>query len=479
MGLINVPWRPFQAVLWDSLASFVGGLLPTRKCLPSSGVPVFIMLPLDVAQSSRQISLDQLHAYLKHLADIGVHGVMLDVWWGLCEPDPGRYDFSMYIALAKTCRSLGLKMQGVMSFHECGGNVGDTVNIPLPSWVVAAGDEHGFWFKDREGNINREYISFGADHEPVLPTGSLQDDETPGLRTPLMAYFSFMEAFVSTMESEGLVGNPLSELEIGLGPCGELRYPSYPLSRWQFPGIGEFQCYDKFLLAELHAAVSEKGCAKVKAATLPPADAGSYNDKSWSTNYFKRGMFTPEGRFFQQWYSERLLKHGVNVLDQARRVVPMEGGPISLAVKISGIHWWKFSKSRAAEATTGYIGANAVPVYRDICKILSAKDMTLNFTCLEMRTIDQPLWARCGPRQLVSEVFKCAWQEKVTVAGENALQDFSDKACKQIVSGLRATRARKSGFTLLRLCEELMEEETFKRLTRFVEQMGEIPLGSK
>jgi len=32
-----------------------------------------------------------------------------------------------------------------------------------------------------------------------------------------------------------------------MGPCGELRYPSYPEANgtWRFPGIGEFQCYDK------------------------------------------------------------------------------------------------------------------------------------------------------------------------------------------------------------------------------------------
>lgn len=39
----------------------------------------------------------------------------------------------------------------------------------------------------------------------------------------------------------------LQEIQVGMGPCGELRYPSYPESNgtWKFPGIGEFQCYDK------------------------------------------------------------------------------------------------------------------------------------------------------------------------------------------------------------------------------------------
>ena len=34
----------------------------------------------------------------------------------------------------------------------------------------------------------------------------------------------------------------ISEIEVGLGPAGELRYPSYPETHgWRFPGIGEFQ----------------------------------------------------------------------------------------------------------------------------------------------------------------------------------------------------------------------------------------------
>lgn len=31
-------------------------------------------------------------------------------------------------------------------------------------------------------------------------------------------------------------------IEIGLGPCGELRYPSNPVEHgWRYPGVGEFQ----------------------------------------------------------------------------------------------------------------------------------------------------------------------------------------------------------------------------------------------
>lgn len=38
------------------------------------------------------------------------------------------------------------------------------------------------------------------------------------------------------------VSGTICEIEVGLGPCGELRYPSYPAKHgWKYPGIGEFQ----------------------------------------------------------------------------------------------------------------------------------------------------------------------------------------------------------------------------------------------
>jgi hypothetical protein len=33
------------------------------------------------------------------VAEIGAEGIMVDVWWGLCEKAPGTYDFSPYTQL--------------------------------------------------------------------------------------------------------------------------------------------------------------------------------------------------------------------------------------------------------------------------------------------------------------------------------------------------------------------------------------------
>jgi len=53
----------------------------------------------------------------------------------------------------------------------------------------------------------------------------------------------------------------LTEITVGLGPAGELRYPAYPEGdgRWRFPGVGEFQCYDKYMLADLKRAADAVG----------------------------------------------------------------------------------------------------------------------------------------------------------------------------------------------------------------------------
>lgn len=41
--------------------------------------------------------------------------------------------------------------------------------------------------------------------------------------------------------AEFLDAGVIVDIEVGLGPAGEMRYPSYPQSQgWVYPGIGEF-----------------------------------------------------------------------------------------------------------------------------------------------------------------------------------------------------------------------------------------------
>ncbi|PXF46683.1 Beta-amylase 3, chloroplastic [Gracilariopsis chorda] len=483
-----IPWHPLRAVLVDSLRVLLARiplpipfLRPTPRMLPppQSQIPVYVMLPLDTALPHPDIPFHLLNTFLKALHSIGVRGVMVDIWWGICEPNPGEYTFDAYLPLFEACREIGLQIQATISFHACGGNVGDAVNIPLPHWVRDAAAKHHFWFTDREGFQNPEYISFGADHEPCLPVPNDACDEvTPmRLRTPLQAYGAFMNAFVQFVKSKKLLGSVITELQIGMGPCGELRYPSYPLlnDMWSFPGIGEYQCFDKYMLNDLQQTVRQKGTEAVKAATLPPTATGRYNDTPWATDFFTNGFKTESGTFFQNWYCSKMLEHCEDVLRQARSVIPQSQKSVALAVKISGVHWWRFTASRAAEATAGYMMSGTKTAYQDIAKLFKTYNVVLDFTCLEMRTIDQPfLRARCGPRQLVGEVFRHARKEGIVVAGENALERLDWAAFAQIVSAYKFNRCERHGFTLLRLSKKMMDPDNLRNVERFVKVMRRV-----
>jgi hypothetical protein len=57
----------------------------------------------------------------------------------------------------------------------------------------------------------------------------------------IQIYSDYMKSFRENM-SDFLEDGLIIDIEVGLGPAGELRYPSYPQNQgWVFPGIGEFQ----------------------------------------------------------------------------------------------------------------------------------------------------------------------------------------------------------------------------------------------
>lgn len=92
-------------------------------------VPVYVMLPLDtVTMNGGGLHKGKaLNASLMALRSAGVEGVMVDVWWGIVEKEgPLKYNWEGYRELLEMIKKNGLKVQMVMSFHQCGGNVGDS-----------------------------------------------------------------------------------------------------------------------------------------------------------------------------------------------------------------------------------------------------------------------------------------------------------------------------------------------------------------
>jgi len=225
------------------------------------------------------------------------------------------YNWAGYHQLINVIRATGLKVQAVLSFHACGQNVNDTAQIPLPSWVLQCGEQDpDLFFTDRPrdgglGQRNREYVSIWADDAPGVLCG----------RTPMQCYEEFMTSFRDNFQQD--LGTCIEEVVLGAGPCGELRYPSYSEPNgWRFPGIGEFQCYDRRALASLAQAAREAGHPQWGYGG--PHDAGDYNSTPEETGFFSyEGSWdSPYGRFFLAWYSGCLLRHGERMLAMASQV---------------------------------------------------------------------------------------------------------------------------------------------------------------
>ncbi|KAK6935062.1 Glycoside hydrolase, family 14 [Dillenia turbinata] len=430
----------------------------------STRVPVFVMLPLDTVSLGGNLNKPRaMNASLMALHSAGIEGVMVDAWWGLVEKDgPLKYNWEGYAELVHMVQKHGLKLQVVMSFHQCGGNVGDSCSIPLPPWVLEEISRNpDLVYTDRSGQRNPEYISLGGDSLPILRG-----------RTPIQVYADYMRSFHDRFR--GYLGDVIVEIQVGMGPCGELRYPSYPESNgtWRFPGIGEFQCYDKYMRASLQAsadAVNKKDWGRGG-----PHDSGQYNQFPEDTAFFRReGTWKTEyGQFFLEWYSGKLLDHGDKVLEVAERI--FHGTGAKLSGKVAGIHWHYKTRSHAAELTAGYYNTRVRDGYLPIAHMFGKHGSVLNFTCMEMKDSQQPQHANCSPEGLVRQVKIACRTAGTELAGENALERYDADAYAQVLATSKSDHGNGlSAFTYLRMNKKLFEENNWRNLVEFVRGMSE------
>lgn len=174
-------------------------------------VPIYVMLPLGVITNDNVLDdRAKLEKQLKELRAAGVDGVMVDVWWGIVESKgPQQYDWSAYRSLFQLVQDCKLKLQAIMSFHQCGGNIGDSVSIPLPKWVLEVGESNpDIFYTNSSGIRNKECISLGVDNKPFFNG-----------RTPIQMYSDYMKSFRENM-ADFLESELLIDIEVGLGPAG-------------------------------------------------------------------------------------------------------------------------------------------------------------------------------------------------------------------------------------------------------------------
>ncbi|XP_010934795.1 beta-amylase 2, chloroplastic isoform X5 [Elaeis guineensis] len=384
--------------------------IPERNFAGTPYVPVYVMLPLGVINMEGEVvDPEGLMKQLKILKSVNVDGVMIDCWWGIVEAHaPQEYNWNGYKQLFQMVRELKLKLQVVMSFHECGGNVGDDVYIPLPHWVTEIGRSNpDIYFTDREGRRNQDCLSWGIDKERVLR------------------------------------------------------------------GRTAVECYDQYLIKSLRKAAEARGHSSWARG---PDNAGSYNSRPHETGFFRDGgdYDSYYGRFFLGWCSRVLVDHADRVLSLAN--FAFEG--ISIAAKISGIHWWYKTASHAAELAAGFYNPCNRDGYAPIAAMLKKHDAALNFTCVELRTLDQHEdfpEALADPEGLVWQVLNAAWDVCIPVASENALPCYDRDGYNKILENAKPLNdpdgRHLSAFTYLRLSSVLLERDNFLEFERFVKRM--------
>ncbi|NNN05788.1 MAG: family 14 glycosylhydrolase [Elusimicrobia bacterium] len=371
---------------------------------------------------------DAFGAQLKTLKDNGVAGITSDLWWGKFEKNEGRYDWSYYKRYADAVRAAGLKWVPILSFHRCGGNVGDNCNQPVPSWVwKSATNPDDMKFVDEKGFVDDEYVAFW--NQDVYKH-----------------YDAAMASFAQNFASDSDI---IPKIELSLGPAGELRYPSYNLEAgWKFPERGRLQAYSAPARSDFRRSMTEKyggDLGRLNAAwgtalksfdeVQPPGDGD---------RFFRDGAKTPYGRDFLGWYQGVLERHLDRMLELAgRRLHPTFGA--GFGVKLAGVHWLYDSPDmpHAAERAAGYFD------YGRLIDRVKKFGAELIFTCIEM---DDSLAATApfysAPHALAAQIAGLARSKGVPLHGENALP-ISGETGYRNVSAMMA--AGYGSFTLLRI----------------------------
>jgi len=446
---------------------------------PLGGVPVYVMLPFNMVGADGQLSPTlTLKRNLEELKSVGVAGVVVEVWWGVVErKGPKKYDWSAYLQIVEMVKNARLRLKMVLSFHQC--KIDDSINIPLPPWVVKEMEANqDMMYTDAEGRRNAEYISLGCDTKPVLQR-----------RTPMQVYKDYMHGLQKKFHNYLGKDSVIVEIQVGMGPDGQLMYPSYSKANgWYFPGIGEFQCYDKYMKKSLKKAANAREKPEWAHVGVPTG-ASTYNEFPENTNFFQKdGEWKDEyGRFFLSWYSRKLLKHGDRLLAAAVYVFG-ESSNVTLSAKVPGIHWHYGTSSHAAEHMAGYYNTRQKEVdnalqkdvdntqrrdrYLPIIKMLHKHGTMLNFSCVEMRDYEQPAQANSSPEALVKQVGEVAKEANVFLLGENALPRYDEYAFRQVVD--TAARIGMSAFTYQRMSGEMFQPDNWRRFVEFVKDMSRI-----
>lgn len=478
-----------QAPQWKNSLGGNRIMLGTHDTKINAMAPLLIGDPVNPDGEASKHAWDDFSNQLKEAKRLGIDGISTDVWWGIAEPKQGQFQWNYYDKLSSKIIGNGLKWIPIESFHEAGGNVGDTVNIPVPFWVwnkissqIPGSSPDVAKFKSEQGHVSSEYPQFWADKYAV----------------PL--YKDFMTAFGQHFAGKA---PSISEINISLGPAGEARYPSYNHhdDNVAYPTRGALQAYSDLARADFKDWAYKKygsfdGINKAWGGHVenvePPVDVNSFYKDEVHTK-------TQYGRDVIDWYSDTLIKHIHDVMGTAFSVY----GPDSpyknanIGMKIPGVHWRIGENAgqhvnlsdRLAEVDAGMIrtssndwnsdelGRGYRPLLSGIKNLMSLPGgdrLTLHFTALEMPDgQDSNMNARALPYSLAEWVGREAQYQGIPLKGENALAGTLQNPDSWNIMSSHLKLPMQSGYyqglTLLRLSDVVGSDVARSNLEKLIQ----------
>ncbi|CAI0378802.1 unnamed protein product [Linum tenue] len=356
--LFGTRWRSlgvsYRILSMDAREKSTSTVLESSK---HKRVPVFVVMPIDTfgADASGSLRIKRLKALtvsLKALKLAGVHGIAVEVWWGIVERfAPLEYNWRLYEDLFRLISESGLKLHVALYFHS---NVHQhrKWGVSLPLWIAEIGKSNkDIYYQDKSGLSNADYLTLGVDRLPLFNG-----------RTALQCYEDFIVNFANKFEP--YIGSIIEEISVGLGPSGELR------------------------MEDLRIAACQVG--KPEWGDRGPQNAGCYNS-------------LPPG----EWYSGKLICHADAILAKAANALKKYQQTVETSVllvaKIGGIYWWYQTISHPAELTAGYYNTALRDGYDPLASMLSRHGAALHIPCLEMMDNETPPSYLCSPEGLLQQ----------------------------------------------------------------------------
>ncbi|TYR81359.1 family 14 glycosylhydrolase [Priestia megaterium] len=362
-----------------------------------SDYKLYVMAPL-----GEVTDWDGFEKQLVQLKQNGVYALTTDVWWGLVEGEgDNKFDWSYYKKYADVVEKSGLKWVPILSTHQCGGNVGDDCNYPIPAWLWKKDSVENMAFRSESGFLNKEALA------PWWKGIEKQYNDL---------YKSFAKNFADQEEL-------IAKIYLSGGPAGELRYPSYQFADgWDYPERGQLQAYTKGAKNDFRSEMKQK-YKNIKKLNIAWGTAyKSWNDIEPPSNgdaFFTSGQAyqTQYGKDFMGWYQGALENHLKTISKVAHKQFD-KSFDVAIGAKISGVHWKMNDPDmpHAAEYSAGYYN------YAKLLDQFKKSDLALTFTCLEMGDQDAqtaPFYS--APKTLVTQIANLANERGISLNGENAL----------------------------------------------------------